>query len=137
MTLFANFMRNHCKESCERQPWATDHGLNSVFMNSDFVESLRFVLLDVNSGFIGWLKEMAANKRSFAPFDLDVDDPIKFVRGKEMKYGILAKKGYSLFDHELNSESRVKANANLSKEQKLMEFFYAATSKIMSEKYNF
>ena len=140
MALFARFMKDgkeggHYKESCESQPWAKNHGLRSDFMQTDFVESLRFVQLDEKSGFIRWLEEMAGNQRSFSPFDLDSADPIKIVRGGEVKYGFLSKKGYDFFDDKLNTESKQKVNANLSKEQKLIEFFYAATSSILSEKY--
>ena len=138
MALFARFMDSHCAESCEKQPWAKDHKLQSKFMDGDFVKNLLFVQSDGNTGFMNWLEEMESNNRSFAPFNWNNNDPISIIRGFEVKYPFINTKGkgFDFFDYKLNVESQncKAAKANYSEEQKLMEFFYAATKSIVTEK---
>ena len=140
MTLFANFMKEHCDESCEKQPCAKDHGLKSEFIHSDFVrKDLHCVQNEGKIGLIGWLDEMAGNVRAFAPFDWSNDDPLKRVRGKEIKYGLLQGKksqGYAYFDGMLNEVS-FNLPDQRTKEQRLVEIFYRATKKMINEKYKF
>jgi len=139
MALFANFMREHCDESHKKQPWAKVHGLNSDFINSDFVrKDLHCVQNEGKIGLIGWLDEMAGNVRAFAPFDWSNDDPLKRVRGKEIKYGLLQGKksqGYAYFDGMLNAISQL--SDQRTKEQRFVEIFYRATKKMIDEKYKF
>ena len=137
MALFALYMRDCMEASCEKQPWAKDHKLQSQFIKSDFVNALRFIHENEDSGFLSWLDEMSDNKRSFAPFQWDNrKDALSIVRGKEIKYSMFSSKGFDFFNSKLNDASK-KADKNYTSEQKLMEFFFAATETIVKDKFIF
>ena len=137
MSLFAKYMKDCADKSCEKQPWAKDHRLQSQFFNSDFVHALKYVQSDGESGYLEWLDEMSDNKRSFSPFQWEnLNDEISIVRGKEVKYNLFGSKGFAYFESKLNEASK-KADENYTKEQKLMEFFFVATETIVSKKFNF
>lgn len=129
IALFAKYMNERCDVSCQTQPWAIGHGLGADFMASDFVDELKKVL----NGNIAWLNEMAENKRAFAPFEWTNSDPLKRVRGVDVKYGWLDKKAYDCFENELNTKSK-KMPTLYAKEQRMIEMFYCVTRQIVNNK---
>ena len=103
------------------------------FFNSDFYNDVVTML----DWYIGWLKELSDNRRSFSPFELgDTGDKIfSIVRGiTPKKSGIwgLGKDNYELFTGKLNEYDRRDQNNEL--ESLFMELFYNTTNSLIKEK---
>lgn len=118
-------------------PWGRDNHFDDAFVKGVFVEDLK----EVCALYLGWLKEMAENDRSFRPFNLSVSgDAFNIVNGvrpsRARTLSALFKSGYDLYDSFLDTHYR-HLPKNHSKEQKFVELFYSVTKELVERKYNF
>lgn len=70
MQMMAVLSSSHFKEATQ-QPWARKNGFDANFFNSrDYRDGFSRFMVDY---FSVWIRQMANNRRAFAPFDLSVD----------------------------------------------------------------
>ena len=129
--LFYNYLQYQITDTLKKgQPFInrTEPKINQGFFNNEFYKSY---LNSFNKAFIGWMKEMDENKRTFSPlrFDKKLNT---LVNGLEAKKG-WRKLSYSHFDNMLNAAERQKDYAEI--EEKFMHIFYNATKRICEESF--
>ena len=141
MTMFIlmNKYMNYALDSqYKSQPWAKDCGLDENFFSSQYYTDLK----KIQDAYFEWLSELDNNKRSFKPFDEDRERPLfDLVEGQKAHKIFwppcdLLSSDYALMDSFLNT-NWPKWNKAATKEQKFMELFYRATSKLTNKKFNF
>jgi len=113
-----------------------DIKLNKSFFDDTFYSDK---IDKFNVFFRQWLVEMSKNKRSFSPFNFEVDSKnvFKIVNGiDEKKDTYFTKyKNYNLFDNRLStSADKV---GDMPVEQKFISIFFTATNELINEKLNF
>ena len=85
--------------------------------------------------FIDWLNEMKRNKRSLDLFNLSTKDkPFDLVTGHKPKWVASIKSDYDLVTDRLNGA--VKKCHSQSDNDKFLEMFFIATTKLFNEKFN-
>jgi len=133
-TLFCKYMNDQIRDSkvggVQQQSWAKDNGFDNNFLSSTFYQS---DLAGIKTAYLDWLREMSANSRTFAPFDMHLSkyELFNIVTGEKPKRKLLSSDNYALFDNMLNKQKAVG-----SKEQKFIELFYGATEQLIKEKFN-
>lgn len=112
-------------------------------LTRDFVEPGTFYanyLQPVFKDFAAWLEELGKNNRGFSPFNTEVtgDQLGRFINGITLEKKLFSGSSveYNDFEKELNALARDKEFG--SSEKKLLNIFYAATGKIVTDpkKYN-
>ncbi len=131
--LFTLYFSKKMETNTDRD-WAKKMDLKTFFGTPFYNEVKLF-----NKDFAEWLMELARNKRSFAPFNLNSDDSNLFemVRGVTPKIGFFEKggKNYERYNFIISkADKELQLN---SKEQYFMSLFYNATELLVNEKYNF
>ncbi len=137
--LFLNYLKNHKDEALKNESQWTivgDIKLNKSFFDDTFYSDK---IDKFNVFFRQWLVEMSKNKRSFSPFNFEVDSKnvFKIVNGiDEKKDTYFTKyKNYNLFDNRLStSADKV---GDMPVEQKFISIFFTATNELINEKLNF
>lgn len=132
--LFSLYLDKRIQEDAD-QDWIKNLGIHT-FMTQPFFSSY---LRTFNQYFTGWLNEMAHNQRSFAPFNLNVDENNLFemVKGVKPHIGFLEQgKNYNRYNFHLSKEQK-KLKNNDSLEQRFMNLFHNTTETLVSEKYKF
>lgn len=131
--LFAKYLNERGYSEFSKRPWIIDHELGKTFFDSDFVADL----MNFQSQYLIWLKEMAAQDRSFTPFDLNNDNKKVFdlIKGVVPKRIIALDSNFDLFDNRLDKLNRTMPECKNT--QKLLEFFYQATETLVKDKFNF
>lgn len=148
MFIFEKFYREHLKDTWN-YAWAKDFSyadddnegkLDSTILTNDFFVKLTKFVKDFENE---WLREMADNKRSFKPFNLDTsgDNIFNSIDGIDpKKSGFLDKffsqnlNGYSAIDNEVANISN-----NLHKKLPLYDYFmdvhWRAINKVLKTKF--
>jgi hypothetical protein len=131
-TLFCKYMEEQLKDSYKSQPWAKDHKFDDNFLNSPFYKS---ELNDLRKAYLEWLEEMAANVRSFKPFDLreKKGDVFSLITGEPPAKIFSLKSNYALFDDYLNTKQG-KLKTDGSPEHIFIELFYNAIDSLVKSK---
>lgn len=129
--LFAKYL-THQIDSSRKQPWAIDLLFDDNFFQSDFYKSLYATMQSL----ITWLKELAANKRGFSPFELDEDRKNVFSSVKGVPPAKLPNfnSNYALYDTFLNREAK-SLSMDMNVNERFIELFYRATSALTSKKF--
>jgi len=132
-TLFCKYLTEQIHDSYKSQPWAKDHKFDDNFLNSPFYKS---ELADLRNAYLKWLAEMAANKRSFKPFDLreKKGDVFSLITGEQPAKIVSLKSNYALFDDYLNTKQG-KLKTDGSTEQIFVELFYNAIDALVKSKF--
>ena len=136
--LMNKYIKNALSSQFKAQPWAKDCGLDENFFTAQFYADV----VKFHDAYLAWLQELDRNKRSFKPFDENRKKPLFELINGQKAHGIywptseLFSRYYALMDSILNS-NWPKWNKAATKEQKFMELFYRATSKLTLKKYNF
>ena len=101
--------------------------------DAPFMNDLR----RITSGYLEWLQEMKENKRSLDLFTIEsFSKPFDIVTDMKPKGSLLSfLKDYNLITDRLNSAVRNVHYTN-KEENKFLEMFYLATSKLVTEKYS-
>ena len=133
--LFHKFSSDFFPNNLEQAAWRSGTEIKGDFLSGDFYSGnlKRFRVY-----FEQWLKELSGNRRSFNPFNLEVDAKHIFdiVNGYKPKTRMFESgSNYSRIQHHANhAENNM---ANLSPENKYVSVMYQATKKTVEEKYNF
>ena len=99
---------------------------------SQFMSNLR----NFTNLFVGWLDEMKKNKRSLDLFNLNSNGkPFEIVTGRQPKKIRSLKSNYDLVTARLNSA--IKKCQSKGDEDKFLEMFFNATSRLFEEKLNY
>ena len=134
--LFNKFMSEHMDNSINSQPWAKDLHYDENYLNSSFYGSLS----SLHDRMFEWLKEMAQNKRAFAPYELEENEQelFKFVNGvSSRKLWWRFDSNYALFDSYLNGKAKgFSVKTGGSENQNFVELFYQVTQKLVEDKLN-
>ena len=115
-----------------------DFNANNDNFNGLYGSSFISELQSLTSRFIEWLREMKSNKRSLDLFNLNAKDnkdkPFDVVTGQKPKWVASIKSDYDLVTDRLNSA--VKKCQSKGDNDKFLEMFFLATSKLIKEKFN-
>ena len=133
---FIKYMELKLSHSISRKQTWTMEGKNTFdenFISSPFYKTY---ISNFNSYYISWLTELSKNKRSFTPFQLNVNEKNLFslIKGLHEKKGFLKRKNFDAFDTELNSYARQIKN-DLKREDKFIHLFENAIQKMLYVKY--
>ena len=105
-----------------KQPYLNKLGINTSFFDGDC--SMKSVL-EVLSKYYIYLQDIesgGSEKRKFAPFSLETDDPFKILKNETVKTGLFEKGNWTWFFDKLNSEiDGVNASINDTKDKKMTE----------------
>jgi hypothetical protein len=133
--LFHKFTSDYFPNNLEQAAWRSGTEIKGDFLTGDFYSGY---LKRFRSYFEQWLKELSGNRRSFNPFNLEVDSKHIFdvVNGYKPRIGMFESgSNYSRIQHHANhSQNNM---ANLSPENKYVSVMFQATKKTVEEKYNF
>jgi len=133
-TLFAKYMKEELPNAQNGQVWVTDDiNYNEKVLSGNFNSDLMSFI----DQYMGWLSEMADNKRSFAPFVLEENrgDVFGLVRDVNTKKVLSTKSNYDLYNTRLNGISKARLKQN-EPEGKLVAHLYKATQKLVKDKIN-
>ena len=109
---------------------ANNDNFNGLY-NSSFISELQ----SMAALFIEWLDEMKRNKRSLDLFNLNSKDkPFEIVTGSKPKWIASIKSDYDLVTDRLNTA--VKKCQSKEDNDKFLEMFYIAMSRLFNEKFN-
>ena len=112
-----------------------DFNANNDNFNGLYSSSFMNELLNFTNLFIGWLDEMKRNKRSLDLFNLNTKDkPFEVVTGVKPKKIVSLKSDYDLVTDRLNSA--VKKCQSKEDNDKFLEMFFLAMTKLFNEKFN-
>lgn len=130
--LMYKYLSKSRESQYKHQPWAIDNGLDENFFTDDFYKKLLRVLDEYRN----WLNEMAANVRSFEPFNVNSVTPLfDLVAGVNERKNNPFMQNYAAVDNVLNKGKNYGDRA-ATKEQKLMEIFYRTTKEMVKTKLN-
>lgn len=108
---------------------------NNDNFNGLYGSSFIYELQTFTSKFIEWLGEMKNNKRPLDLFNLNAKDrPFDIVTGQKAKWVASIKSDYDLVTDRL--DSAVKKCQSKEDNDKFLEMFFLATSKLFKEKFN-
>lgn len=139
--LFKLYCEKHLATEGIKQAWCKDIPLiDNAFLNSNnFYKNLKAFFGYFNE----WLEELSDNKRSFVPFNLQVQELKNFINGiiPNPKKTILGLKKddsfqFSEMDNELNRISNQYKNKDLKVEAKLLKFMFEVTEKCLMDRFN-
>ncbi len=136
MALFSTYLNQRLRTAAGTVQWSkANPPISTGFLNSQFFNSIK----NFDTGFRQWLSEMAANKRSFAPFLLDAANLGQTVRGFEpKKKGIFGGESdvkldiVDDFDQTLNKTAEGKAY--VSEADKFIQLFSEGTDRFVRER---
>ena len=112
-----------------------DFNANNDNFNGLYGSSFMTELQNITGLFIEWLDEMKRNKRSLDLFNLNTKDkPFEVVTGVKPKKIISLKSDYDLVTDHLNSA--VKKCQSKEDNDKFLEMFFLAMTKLFNEKFN-
>lgn len=112
-----------------------DFNANNDNFNGLYGSSFMTELQNITGLFIEWLDEMKRNKRSLDLFNLNTKDkPFEVVTGVKPKKIISLKSDYDLVTDRLNSA--VKKCQSKEDNDKFLEMFFLAMTKLFNEKFN-
>ena len=117
--------------------WLIDNGVLSRNDNYDGLYNSSFMteLQSMATLYIEWLEEMKRNKRSLDLFNLNSKDkPFEVVTGCKPKWIASIKSDYDLVTDRLNTA--VKKCQSKEDNDKFLEMFYIAMSRLFNEKFN-
>lgn len=131
LTLFRKYLNEHLLNAVEKEAWSTSPPeINRKFTDDTF---FRTYVSEFLASYGEWLKEMAANRRSFSPFHLDTTIDA-LIAGKTVKKGFLSGKlDFSTYDDRLAKNSKGKTYNSLP--QKLIRLFFETTEEILISKF--
>ncbi len=134
-TLFAKYLIEELANAQTNQTWVSDQpDYNQQVLSGNFYADLRSYV----ASYMNWLTELAANKRSFAPYVLvqNREDVFGFVRDVKTKSVMSLKSNYDLYNTRLNSVTKSKLQQN-TVEGKFIAHLYKATQGLVKDKINF
>ena len=112
-----------------------DFNANNDNFNGLYGSSFMSELQNLTALFIEWLGEMKRNKRSLDLFNLNTKDkPFEVVTGVKPKKIVSLKSDYDLVTDRLNSA--IKKCHSKEDNDKFLEMFFHAMSKLFNEKFN-
>ncbi len=112
-----------------------DFNANNDNFNGLYSSSFMSELRNLTGLFIEWLNEMKRNKRSLDLFNLNTgNEPFKVVTGVKPKKIVSIKSDYDLVTDRLNSA--VKKCHSQEDNDKFLEMFFLAMTKLFNEKFN-
>lgn len=112
-----------------------DFNANNDNFNGLYSSTFMSELQNITLLFIDWLNEMKRNKRSLDLFNLSTKDkPFDLVTGHKPKWVASIKSDYDLVTDRLNGA--VKKCHSQSDNDKFLEMFFIATTKLFNEKFN-
>jgi len=140
LLLLAKYIQERFKRENKYQ-WQIEkrNQFDSKFWDSNFFLDLNNFLSEYKM----WLAEMAKNKRSFSPFDLNVKNRklFEFIKGHKpagmRNFWYFNKSNFNLFDHVLNVKSFHSKDNGHSIATRFLNLFYVSTEEICNRKYNF
>jgi len=129
--LFRKYLREEFQTSIEKEAWSTDAPeINKRFADDSF---FRTNLTEIFTSYGEWLREMAENKRAFAPFNLE-STLESLVADKTVKKSLFSSKiDYPLVNDKLSKHSKGKTYT--SAYQKLISVFFETTEDILTTKF--
>lgn len=128
--MMANCLTHKMRYYSSKDFNANNDNFNGLY-NSSFMSEMQLM----STKYIDWLKEMKNNKRSLDLFNLDSKDkPFDIVTGCRPKKIVSLKSDYDLVTDRLNSA--VKKCQSNDDNDKFLEMFYLAMSKLINEKFN-
>lgn len=135
--LFHFFVKNQlAKEIGKGRPFAEkrEPRIDSGFTTAPFFKNY---IQDINQQFEDWIRELARNKRGFAPFNLSPGVLSEFLNGIETKRGMFGKKSfdYKKYVEALNSVE--KDSSSQTAEKKFIDLFHQATDKLLTDYYDY
>lgn len=130
--LFVLYLNTRLNQAFD-QNWAKNLHFDKFVTQPFFGSHLQLF----NRYFSEWLAEMGENRRSFSPFNLDVNDRNLFDMVKAIKPHSkwFDNRNYHKFDHTLSKVEKGMRHDNPA--QKFMNLFYKATETLVAEKYKF
>ncbi|MGN0187831.1 MAG: hypothetical protein ACI392_08840 [Paludibacteraceae bacterium] len=131
--LFCKFMKEQLNDSIKSQQWAKDLQYDDNFLAGSFYGSLE----KFRNASFAWFKELADNKRGFAPYEIEENkgELFSFVKGVKPARVMSLNSNYALFDDRLNSIAHnLKAKNDKTKNHTFVELFFQATKKLVEEK---
>lgn len=112
-----------------------DFNANNDHFKGLYDSSFMSELQDLTAHFIEWLGEMKRNKRSLDLFNLNTKDkPFEVVTGVKPKKIASLKSDYDLVTDRLNSA--IKKCHSKEDNDKFLEMFFIATTKLFNDKFN-
>lgn len=112
-----------------------DFNANNDHFKGLYDTSFMSELQDLTAHFIEWLGEMKRNKRSLDLFNLNTKDkPFEVVTGVKPKRIASLKSDYDLVTDRLNSA--IKKCHSKEDNDKFLEMFFIATTKLFNDKFN-
>lgn len=133
--LFNLFLKKYLDQTIHKgRPFAERKApkIDGSFLSSSFYNNY---LSYMNQSFEEWLVEMARNKRSFAPFELNPEKLSEVIKDVETKKGLFGKKQFDNKEFEAALNSAEKGNTYATVEQKFMSILYEATKKLLADYY--
>ena len=128
--LMANCLTHKINYYSSKDFNANNDNFNGLY-NSSFMSELQLMA----TSFIEWLDEMKRNKRSLDLFNLNSKDkPFEIVTGRKPKKIVSLMSDYDLVTGRLNSA--VKKCQSNEDNDKFLEMFYIAMSRLFNEKFN-
>src|SRR5690606_15906242 len=131
--LFRKYVNEQLDQSVEKEPWSLDKPLvDRQFLDDSF---FRTHLSGFLSSWDDWLKEMAENRRAFAPFNTGAGLDV-LVKGKTVKTGWFTPKvNYPYYNGCLNKMA--KGQKYPDAEQKLLRLFFNTTAQMLTSRFGF
>ena len=132
--LFDRFSADFFPNNMQHAAWRSGTEINESFLTCDFFADH---LTRYRNHFKDWLTELSRNRRSFNPFNLNVESNHLFdiVNGIKPKISFLEKgSNFMRIQHHANHAEHTMAN--FSVENKYMSVMFEATRKTVEEKYN-
>lgn len=112
---------------CNKSPEISKSFLSSVFYRNDLHDFFKY--------YDDWIREMADNRRSFKPF-LTKNGLETFINNILPQTKIFQRRiNYHLFNEELNNVATKKTYGQV--EPKLIDLFYSATTKLLTERFDY
>ena len=132
--LFCKYLDEQFKDSYRIQPWAKAHEIDDTFIRQQYFQS---DLTGIKNAYLEWLGEMAANNRSFSPYDLSEkkNDLFAMIEGEKPAKVASLKSNYALFDHKLNILQSGIKNNNSKELNYFLELFYKGTEELVKAKF--
>ncbi|GHV64023.1 hypothetical protein FACS1894199_01300 [Bacteroidia bacterium] len=116
-----------------KQPYLNKLGIDTAFFESDCSMKSMLEILGKYYIYLQELERGGNEKRKFAPFSLEIEDPFKILKNESAKTGFWGTSGWTWFVDKLNSEidavnkSINDTNNNNLTEKRIIELLYRAT----------
>ena len=130
---FNRYLKQQLNKSIEHQRWSMQSNPKITKDFTSATSGFYQTLNNFNLRFDEWLKELKSNKPQFMPF-VDNADMMDSISNKPSKSSLFSSKKAELLDGYLNKTERTLPILTL--EQKFIELFNTATTKLLTERYN-